>query len=39
MEHESDPMIPIVIGSLGTGSEGLVQGLEYLEIRRQVETI
>ena len=28
-----------VIGSLGTVTKGLVQGLEYLEIRGRVETI
>ena len=33
MEHE------IVIGALGKVSKGLAQGLENLEIRRQVETI
>ena len=32
-------IIPIVIGALGTVTKGLVQGLEDLEIRRQVETI
>ena len=26
-------VIPIVIGALGTVTKGLVQGLEYLEIR------
>ena len=31
--------IPIVIGALGTITKGLVQGLEDLEIRGQVETI
>ena len=32
-------VIPIVIGGLGTVTKGLVQGLEDLEIRGQVETI
>ena len=32
-------MIPIVIGVLSTVTKGLVQGLEDLEIRKQVETI
>ena len=31
-------VIPIVIGVLGTVTEGLVQGLENLEIRGRVET-
>ena len=31
--------IPIVIGTLGTVTKGLVQGLDDLEIRRKVETI
>ena len=31
--------IPIVIGALGTVTKGLVQGLDDLEIRGQVETI
>ena len=31
--------IPIVIGALGTVTEGLVLGLKDLEIRGQVETI
>ena len=31
--------IPIVIYALGTVTKGLVQGLEDLEIREQVETI
>ena len=31
-------MILIVIGTLGTVTKGLVQGLKDLEIRRQVET-
>ena len=30
---------PIVIGALGMATKGLVQELEDLEIRRQVETI
>ena len=30
---------PIIIGALGTVSEGLLKGLEDLEIRGQVETI
>ena len=30
--------IPVVIGTLGTIPKGLVQGLEELEIRGQVET-
>ena len=30
---------PIVIGTLGTVTKGLVQGLEDLEITRRVETI
>ena len=32
-------MVPIVVGSLGTSPERLVKGLEYLEIRRQLEII
>ena len=32
-------VIPNVIGALGTVTKGLIQGLEDLEIRRQVETI
>ena len=32
-------VIPIVIGTLGTILKGLVNGLENLEIRKQVETI
>ena len=32
-------VIPIVIGELGSVTNGLVQGLENLEIRGQVETI
>ena len=32
-------IIPIVIGSLGTVTKGLLQGLEDLEIRGRVETI
>ena len=32
-------VIPIVVGALGTILEGLVKGLEDLEIRGQVETI
>ena len=32
-------IIPIVIGALGTVTKGLVQGLEYLQIRGRVETI
>ena len=32
-------IIPIVIGSLGTVTKGLVKGLEDLKIRRQLETI
>ena len=32
-------MIPIVIGALGTIPKQLVKGLEYLEIKGQVETI
>ena len=31
--------IPIVIGPFGTVSEGLIKGLEDLEIRGRVETI
>ena len=31
-------VIPIVIGALGTVTNGLVQGLEDLEIRGQVES-
>ena len=38
VEHESD-FIPIVIGTLGTVIEGLLKGLENLEIKGQVETI
>ena len=32
-------VVPIVIGAFGTVTKGLVQGLEYLEIRGRVETI
>ena len=32
-------VIPIVIGALDTVTKELAQGLEGLEIRRQVETI
>ena len=32
-------VIPIVIGTLGTLTKGLVQGQEDLEIRGRVETI
>ena len=32
-------VIAIVIGALGTVTKGLVQGLEDLEIRGQMETI
>ena len=32
-------VIPIVIGTLGTGTKGLIMGLEDLKIRGQVETI
>ena len=32
-------VIPIVIGALGIFTKGLMQGLEYLEIRRRVETV
>ena len=32
-------VIPIVIGALSSIAKGLVQGLEELEIRGQVETI
>ena len=32
-------IIPIVIGALSTVTKGLVQGLEDLEIRGQVETV
>ena len=31
--------IPIVIGALGTVTEGLIKGLEDLEIRGRVDTI
>ena len=31
--------IPIIIGTLGTVTKGLLQGLEDLEIRGRVETI
>ena len=31
-------VIPIVFGKLGTVTKGLVQGLEGLEIRGQMET-
>ena len=34
-----DTVIPIVIGALGTVTQGLVLGLEDLEIRGRVETI
>ncbi len=37
MEHESDGVI--VIGAFGTVTKGLIQGLDDLEIRGQVETI
>ena len=32
-------VIPIVTGALGTITKGLVQALEDLEVREQVETI
>ena len=32
-------VIPIIVGALGTITEGLIKGLEDLEIRRQVDTI
>ena len=32
-------VIPIVIGTLGTVTKGLIQELEDLEIRAEVETI
>ena len=32
-------IIPLVIGALGTVTEGLIQGLEDLEITGRVETI
>ena len=32
-------IVPIVIGALGTVTEGLLKGLEDLEVRRRVETI
>ena len=32
-------VIPIVIGALGTVTEGLVPGVEDLEIRERMETI
>ena len=32
-------VIPVIIGALATVTKGLVQGLEYLEIRGQVETV
>ena len=32
-------IIPIVIGALGTVTEGLLKGLEDLDIRGRVETI
>ena len=32
-------VIPIVIGTLGTATKGLVQGLEDLEIRGRLETM
>ena len=32
-------IIPTIIGAVGTVTKGLVQGLEDLETRRQVETI
>ena len=34
-----ETIIPIVIGALGTVTEGLIQGLEDLKIKGQVETI
>ena len=33
------PFIPIISGALGTVTEGILKGLEELEIRWQVETI
>ena len=38
VEHEST-IIPVVIGALGTVTEGLKKGLENLEIIERVETI
>ena len=38
MKHEGD-VIPFVIGTLGTGNKGLVQGVGDLEIRARVETM
>ena len=38
MEHESDHL-PSVTGVLGTINEGLLQGLEDVEITRRVEII
>ena len=32
-------VIPIIVGALGTTPEDLVNGLEDLEIRREVQTI
>ena len=32
-------VIPIVIGALSTVTKALVQGLEYLKIRGQLETV
>ncbi len=32
-------IIPVVIGTFGTVTKGLVQGLDDLEIMRRVETI
>ena len=39
VERESDGYTKCRIGALGTVTKGLVQGLEDLEITRQVETI
>ena len=38
MEHEY-VVVTIVIGAFGTVTEGLLKGLEYLEVSGRVETI
>ena len=39
MLNMKSTIIPIVTGSLGTVTEGILKGLEDLEIKGQVETI
>ena len=39
LQNKKVTVIPIVISALGTVTEGLLKGLEDLEIRGRVETI